>query len=74
MQRDITTVSIPCKLTKGKELVVLTRDEYERILSYNEKIAEALQVIAEGEQAYRKKKTVAASSLEEALKIYYAKS
>jgi len=70
MGRSNTTVTIPHKLTKGKELVVLTREEYEKILNHNEKVAEVLKIIAEGEEAYREKRTIAASSLEEALKIY----
>ncbi|PIU68020.1 MAG: hypothetical protein COS84_02245 [Armatimonadetes bacterium CG07_land_8_20_14_0_80_40_9] len=70
MGRSNTIVTIPQKLTKGKELVVLTREEYEKILNHNEKVAEVLKIIAEGEEAYREKRTIAASSLEEALKIY----
>lgn len=57
-------------MTKGKELVVLTKDEYERLTHNNKEITKALRIIAEGERAYRRGKTIKANSLEEALKTY----
>ncbi len=57
--RNGSVMVIPHTLTNGKDLVVLTRDEYE-----------TLHVIAEGERAYRVRKTVKASSLEDALKLH----
>lgn len=63
-------VNIPKKLTGGKELVVLSRDEYEHLVRRNQEIVEVLRIIAEGEKAYRGEKTISASSLDEALKIY----
>lgn len=63
-------VSIPKRLTAGKELVVLTKDEYERIVKHREETLEALRIITEGEKTYREGKTIVASSLEQALKLY----
>ncbi len=63
-------INIPKKLTGGKELVVLSRDEYEHLVRRNQEIVEVLQIIADGEKAYRQGKTIVASSLDEALKIY----
>lgn len=67
---DSNVVNIPQKLTGGKELVILPRDEYERLVQRNQEIVEVLRIIAEGEKAYREGKTIATSSLDEALKIY----
>ena len=63
-------VSIPRRLTKGEELVVLTKEEYTRIVRHNEETSEVLRIIAEGEKAYREGKTITASSLKQALKLY----
>jgi len=64
------TLTIPKRMTHGDELVLLRKDEYERLLRYKEEIAHALRVISEGEKAHREGRTVKASSLKEALKIY----
>lgn len=64
------TLTIPKRITHGEELVLLRKDEYERLIRLNEGIAHALKVIAEGEMAYREGRTIKASSLKEALKIY----
>ena len=72
--RNGSIVSIPRRMTHGKELVVLTREEYERIVRRTRDITEALQIIAEGEQAYREGRTLKASSLEEALKLHAKRS
>ena len=63
-------ISIPKRLTKGKELVVLTKDEYKHIIKHREEVMQVLRIIVEGEKAYRNGKTITASSLEEALKLY----
>jgi hypothetical protein len=62
--------TIPKRLTNGKELVVVQRDEYERLIKHNAEIKHALKVIAQGEKEYREGRTIKASSLREALKIY----
>ena len=67
------TVTIPRRITHGEELVVLPREEYERIIRHNAEVVQALRVIAEGERAHREGKTIKASSLREALKIYAKK-
>ena len=64
------TLTIPKRMTHGEELVVLRRDEYEQLIRHAEETAEALRVIAEGEKAFREGRTIKASSLKEALKIY----
>ena len=68
--RNGSIVSIPRRMTHGKELIVLTREEYERIVRRTRDIAEALQILAEGEQAHREGRTLRASSLEEALRLH----
>jgi len=62
-------INIPKRLTKGKELVVLTKEEYERLVKQREEILHALHVMTEGEKAYREGKTLRASSLQEALRF-----
>ncbi len=68
------TLTIPKRITHGEELVLLRKDEYERLICYKEEIAHALRVIAEGEKAYREGRTIKAASLKEALKIYAKRS
>jgi hypothetical protein len=65
---------IPKALTHGIELIVLTRETYEREVKRGKDIARALQVIAEGEHAHREGRTVRASSLEDALKRHAKRS
>ncbi|MEK6647419.1 MAG: hypothetical protein AABY84_12185 [Candidatus Firestonebacteria bacterium] len=64
-----TPISIPKRITKGKELVVLTKDEYNRLVETKKETLQILQIIAEGEKAYREGKTIVASSLKQALKF-----
>lgn len=68
------TLIIPKRITHGEELVLLRKDEYERLIHHKEEIAYALRVIAEGEKAYREGRTIKAASLKEALKIYAKRS
>ncbi len=80
MRRTITKLRngsrlvIPKALTHGMELIVLTRETYEREVKRGKEIAHALQVIAEGERAHREGRTVHASSFEEALKLHAKRS
>ena len=67
-------VAIPRTLTRGKDLVVLTREAYERDILHSRDIAEALHIVAAGEQEYREGRTVKAASLEEALKLHAKRS
>lgn len=69
-----STLTIPKRITHGDELVLLSKDEYERLVCHKEELAHALRVIAEGEKAHREGRTVKASSLKEALKIYARRS
>ena len=61
-------LTIPQKLTKGEESIILTRREYENRVQQNKEILKVLKTIADGEKAYRNGRTLSASSLEEALK------
>ncbi len=70
MKTVLEHINIPKRLTKGKELVVLTKEEYERLVQRREETLHALRVIAEGERAHREGKTLQASSLEEALRLH----
>ena len=67
-RRSRPRVVIPKTFTRGMELVVLTRERYEQEVRRGKEIAATLQAIAEGERAHREGRTLAASSLEEALK------
>ena len=72
--RNGKRIVIPRRLTGGIELIVLTRETYEREVRRGQDIADALQIIAEGERAYRTGRTLKASSLEEALKLHAKRS
>ena len=72
--RHSSVVAIPRTLTHGRELVVLTREEYEREVLHSREVAQALRVIAEGEREYREGRILKASSLEEALKLHAKRS
>ena len=67
-------IVIPKTLTHGMELIILSRETYEREVRRGKEIATALQVIAEGERAYRQGRAVKASSLDEALKLHAKRS
>ncbi len=70
MKTVLEHINIPKRLTKGKELVVLTKEEYERLVKRREEMVHALRVIAEGEKSHREGKTIRAASLEEALRLH----
>ena len=72
--RNGQRIVIPKALTHGMELVVLTRETYEREVLRTKEIADALRAIAEGERAHREGRTLKASSLEEALKLHAKRS
>lgn len=65
-----SVVSIPRALTHGRELVVLTREEYERKVLRSQEISGALRIIAEGERDYQEGRTLKAASLADALKLH----
>ena len=65
------TITIPRrKISPGEKLVVLSYKEYNNIIHRNKEILKALKIIAKGEKEFREGKTIAASSLKEALKIH----
>lgn len=65
---------IPKALTGGMDLIILTRDVYEREVRQGREIANALQLIAEGERAHREGRTLKASSLQKALALHAKRS
>ncbi|MDP2921885.1 MAG: hypothetical protein Q8O12_05940 [Candidatus Omnitrophota bacterium] len=65
--------TIPKRLTNGKELVVVPKDVYERLVKHDEEVKHALKIITQGEKDYKEGRALKASSLREALKIYAAK-
>ena len=58
-------VTIPKQLTHGAELVVVRRDEYERLQRHVAEVQDALAKIRRGEQGYRAGKTRVIRSLSE---------
>lgn len=58
-------VTIPKQLTHGAELVVVRRDEYERLQRHVAEVQDALAKIRRGEQEYRTGKTRIVQSLAE---------
>lgn len=57
--------TIPKRLTNGKELVVVPKDEYLRLIKHNAEVKHALKIIAEGEKEFKEGKTRAIKSLAE---------
>lgn len=72
--RNGVRIVIPKALTHGMELIILSRDTYEREVRRGKEIAWTLQIIAEGERAYREERTLKAASLAEALKLHDKRS
>jgi hypothetical protein len=70
MAKEIVT--IPSKITKGEELVVIPRSLYEKIKrEREEKIVD--RIIELGEKELKEGKTIVAKSSKEALRILYGK-
>jgi hypothetical protein len=70
MAKEIVT--IPSRITKGEELVIIPRSLYERIKrEREEKIVD--RIIELGEKELKEGKTIVAKSSKEALKILHGK-
>lgn len=70
------TLKIPAELLhkRGvKELVVMDKKEYEKELKQRKELADALQMVRQGEQELREGKTIVARGLSEAMKKYARK-
>jgi len=53
----MATITIPKKITKGEELVIIPRKDYERLFDFREKIKKAKTVDKDIEQSLREVKT-----------------
>ena len=58
-------VAVPRRLTQGVELVIVRRDEYERLERHLAEVEDALAKIRRGEQEYQAGKTHVIKSLSE---------
>ena len=61
----MTTITIPKRLTRGEELVVLPRQEYERLQKHLSEVQDVLKKIRRGEREFRLGKTRVIQSLAE---------
>lgn len=77
MANDIIT--IPSKITKGEELIVIPRSLYEQFLVKQGEVKKVNrkrdidEIIATGERELKEKRTIVANSSKEALKMFYGK-
>jgi hypothetical protein len=60
MTNNIAT--IPSKITKGEELVVIPRSLYEKFLVWQEEVKDALAKVKRGRKNYQEGKTYVADS------------
>jgi len=60
-------VTIPSKITKGEELVVIPRSLYEEFSRWKEEIKEVLKKVERGKKAYKEGKTYVVKSPRELL-------
>lgn len=66
-------ITIPSRITKGEDLVVIPRSLYEKIIKkeLEEEIID--EIISSGERELKERKTIIAKSSKEALKILHGK-
>ncbi len=69
MIKDIVT--IPPRITKGEELVIIPRSLYEKIIKKDLEEEIIDKIIASGEKEIKEGKTIIAKSSKEALKIFH---
>ena len=69
-KKELGIITIPRRITHGEELIILTREEYERRVRQTGEILRTLKIIAQGEKELKEGKTIIAASLKEALKTY----
>lgn len=61
------TITIPKKITKGEELVVIPRSLYEKFSRWDKELKEVLAKVKRGKKAYKKGKTYVVKSPQELL-------
>ena len=55
-------ITIPKKLSKGEDLVIIRKRDFEAFRRWQEEVQEALRKVERGRKEYRRKKTVVAPS------------
>ena len=63
----MTIVTIPKKITKGDELIIVPRKDFESFQKSQREVKDALEKIGRGNKEYRQKKTRVVSSPKELL-------
>ncbi|MBI4689964.1 MAG: hypothetical protein HY754_06820 [Nitrospirae bacterium] len=58
-----TTLTIPKRITRGEELIVVRRQEYERLKKHLAEVKDALVKIRQGEKELKEGKTKVIKSL-----------
>ncbi len=58
----MTTITIPKRVTKGEELVVVRRSEFDAFAKWSAEMNDALAKVARGKAEYRAGKTIVARS------------
>ncbi len=58
----MVTITIPKQITKGEELVVVRRSEFDLFAKWKAEMRDALDKVARGRAEYRAGKTVVAKS------------
>ncbi len=53
----MTTITIPKKITKGDDLIIIEKQNLERLTKENTELKMAIKAILEGELAFRRGKT-----------------
>lgn len=53
----MTTITIPKKITKGHDLVVIEKENFDRLTKENIELKSAMKAILDGELAFRRGKT-----------------
>jgi hypothetical protein len=66
MAKEIVT--IPSRITKGEELVIIPRSLYEKFFRWEKELKEVLEKVERGKRAYREGKTYIVKSPRELLK------
>ncbi|KPJ56784.1 hypothetical protein AMJ49_03880 [Parcubacteria bacterium DG_74_2] len=60
-------ISIPSKITKGEELIVIPRSLYEKFVLWEKEVKDVLEKVERGRKAYREGKTYEVKSPRELL-------
>ncbi|HHT9126640.1 MAG TPA: hypothetical protein ACFYD6_12625 [Candidatus Brocadiia bacterium] len=63
--KSISKITIPKRITDGKELIVIRRQEYEQLLRHLAEVKDALTKIRKGEKELKEGRTRVIESLAE---------